>query len=213
MSYLVSNINPKKTAVLVIDMTNDYVAPGAPLYCDMGNKLAQRLNSFLDDCRNLGIRIIYTSHMYRADQADMPKVMKEMVKNVKGPVCESGTEGVEIYKECPKRADEIVIAKHHYNAFHATDLDIILRSWEIENVAISGVCSDVCCMATAREALFNGYKVLTLFDLLGAGAMPDAGFGSFSAEQHHLAAMNSLAATNGNVLESPEFLSLARAFK
>ena len=69
----IDKIIPEKTAVLVIDMQNDFVGPGAPIYIDMGHQMAPALKEFLDRCRQEKIQIIYTKDVIRADRKDMAK--------------------------------------------------------------------------------------------------------------------------------------------
>ena len=46
-----SAIDPKKTAVLVIDMQNDFIEPGAELFSQMGYDFVPKMAAFLDECR------------------------------------------------------------------------------------------------------------------------------------------------------------------
>ena len=102
---------------------------------------------------------------------------------------------------------EIVVKKHHYNAFYNTDLNIILQAAEIDTVAITGVCTDVSCLYTAREAFYLNYKTLVIEDLNGTRAWPDFGYGTVTCREQHLAAINSLAATGAQIMSSEEFCS------
>jgi ureidoacrylate peracid hydrolase len=200
MLRFLDKVKPEKTAVLVIDMSNAFVGPGA--FVEMGNKFAPKLGGFLDICRGKGLRVIYTTHTYRADGAD-----KTAVSRLVSPpgVLVDGTSDVEIYAPCAPKADDIVIKKHFYSGFYGTELDIILRSLGIETVVITGVCTDVCCFATARDAFFRGYGVVILSDLTGTVSWPDIGYGTFGAETYHVAALNNLHATNADVTTSEEF--------
>ncbi|GIN89378.1 hypothetical protein J22TS1_04290 [Siminovitchia terrae] len=71
MGLQINHIDPKKTALLVIDMQNDFVASGAPLETAMGQKMLPRLKDVLEFSRTKGISVIYTAHVHREDGSDM----------------------------------------------------------------------------------------------------------------------------------------------
>ena len=94
-----------------------------------------------------------------------------------------GTSGTEIFPGLAPAPGEHIIKKHRYSAFFATDLDLILREWGITTVIISGTTTENCCHATARDAMFNNYKVVFLSDATGSFDYPDVGYGAMSAEE------------------------------
>lgn len=119
-----------------------------------------------------------------------------------------GQTGAEVVAEVAPRHNEVVIKKHRYSGFFGTDLDIILRSSNIDTVAITGVTSENCCHATARDAMFNGYRVAFLADATGTFDYPDAGFGAIPANEVHRVTLSILAVSTAHVMDSDEFISL-----
>lgn len=207
MPKFYTHVDPKTTAVIVVDMTNGFCAPGAPIYVEMGYRFAPKLNDFLNQCRQQGLRVLYTTHVYRADGADLnPLARREHAE--KGPSLIAGTRDVEIYPVCAPAKGEIVLEKHFYSSFYGTDLDQLLTVAGIQTLVITGVCTDVCCFATARDAMALGYDVVFLADLNGTFSHEDCGLGRFTDMQHHVATLNNLAATNADVMESDTFLTL-----
>ncbi len=71
MPLTIDRIEPARTAIIVVDMENDFVAPGAPLETPMGHELIPRLQELLDHTRKSGMRVIYTTHTHRRDGCDM----------------------------------------------------------------------------------------------------------------------------------------------
>ena len=208
MPITIKELDPKKTAVLVIDMENDFVKEGAPMYTPMGNRFVKPMAKFLDNCRAKGMMIIYTTHVHRKNGKDMGAFgqLWEPIGNATGLV--DDTSGIEIYPDIAPKEDEIVIKKHRYSAFVGTDLELILRSCHIETVAITGVCTEICCLSTARDAMFNGYDVAFLSDLTGTLEYPDLGLGKVSAEEMHRVTLMNIAMTTAQVLSSDEFLNI-----
>ena len=71
MPYRVDALDPKKTAMIVVDMQNDFVAEGAALRSPQAAAMVPRLAEMLAFCRERGIHIVYTAHVHRRDGCDM----------------------------------------------------------------------------------------------------------------------------------------------
>jgi nicotinamidase-related amidase len=197
-------IDPAKTAMIVVDMQNDFVAAGAPMETPAARAITPRLADALQICRNAGIRVVYTAHVHRRDGSDMGLFddMHPPIANRAALV--DGTPGVEIYPELAPRPGEHVIKKHRYSGFFGTDLDIILREWGVDTVIVSGTTTENCCHATARDAMFRNYRVVFLSDATATYDYPDCGFGAMpNAEVHH-ATLVILAASTAHVMSVAE---------
>ena len=200
-------IEPSKTAIIVVDMQNDFVAEGAMLRSAQAAAMVPKLASALDFCRENGIKVIYTAHAHRKDGSDMG-----MYDDLYPPIANraslvDGTKGVEIFGELAPATGEHVIKKHRYSAFFATDLDMILRGMGITTVVVSGTTTENCCHATARDALFHDYKVVFLSDATGTFDYPDVGQGAMSADEVHKATLTILAFSTADVMTVDEFKS------
>ena len=64
-------IDPKKTAMIVVDMQNDFVAEGAAMETPDARAIVPRLAEALKICREAQIKVIYTAHVHRPDGSDM----------------------------------------------------------------------------------------------------------------------------------------------
>ena len=69
---------------------------------------------------------------------------------------------------------------------------------------ISGTTTENCCHATARDAMFNNYKVVFLSDATGSFDYPDVGYGAMSAEEVHKATLCILAFSTAHVMTVDE---------
>lgn len=206
MGLQINQIDPKKTALLVVDMQNDFVASGAPLETAMGKDILPRLKKVLEFSRSKEISVIYTAHVHREDGSDMG-----LYGEIYPPVAEracliDGTPGTEIYPEVAPLENEIVIKKHRYSAFFGTDLDMILRNQGIENVAIVGLTTEDCSFAAARDAMYRGYKVAFLSDVTGTYDYGDIGFGMVPAEEIHRVCLTILGGSTAHVMTVDEFM-------
>jgi len=162
-------------------------------------------------CRERGIRVIYTTHAHRRDGCDMGRFadLWEPIASRAGLV--DGEPGIEIYAESAPRADEIVITKRRYSAFYGTELEIILRGLGVDTVVISGVTTENCCHATARDALFRDYKVVFLSDATATFDYPDVGQGGMAADEVHRATLVILSVSTAHVMTTEEFMARTAA--
>jgi nicotinamidase-related amidase len=193
-------IDPKKTAMIVVDMQNDFVASGAAMETPAARQIVPKIAEALRICRDAGIKIIYTAHVHRRDGCDMG-----LFDDLHPPIANrdalvDGTPGVEVYPDLAPAPGEHVIKKHRYSGFFGTDLDIILREWGIDTVVISGTTTENCCHATARDAMFRNYRVVFLSDATATYDYPDRGFGAMPAADVHHATIVILAASTAHVM-------------
>jgi ureidoacrylate peracid hydrolase len=131
---------PKHMALLNIDMQHFFVE-GAP----DGHIVMGRINRLAATCRNAGILVIHTTAVFRPN-----------VPNVE--------EAVALHHGLNIDPGDIIFAKHHFGAFHESELDEILRTRGINTVIISGIRTNVCCTATAWEAIARHFGVFFLRD-------------------------------------------------
>jgi nicotinamidase-related amidase len=193
-------IDPNKTAMIVVDMQNDFVAPGAAMETPAAREIVPKLAESLKICRDAGIKIIYTAHVHRRDGCDMG-----LFDDLHPPIANrnalvDGTPGVDIYPELAPEVGEHIVKKHRYSGFFGTDLDIILREWGVDTVIISGTTTENCCHATARDAMFRNYRVVFLSDATATYDYPDRGFGAMPAAEVHHATLVILAASTAQVM-------------
>jgi nicotinamidase-related amidase len=176
-------IIPEKTAMIVVDMQNDFVQEGAPIEIPRARAMVPRLNRLLAVCREHKIPVIYIHHVIRGGDIDAGRLADhhEAIRNNKAIL--AGTPNVEIYEGLKPHSGDLVVAKPRYSAFYGTDLEAILRSQGIDTLIISGTVTDVCCESTTRDAFSRDYKVIFLSDGNAAGDLPDMGFGPVSAEE------------------------------
>ena len=207
MPYKVESIDPAKTAMIVVDMQNDFVAKGAPMETPAARAMVPNLAKALKFCREVGIKVVYTTHAHRRDGCDMG-----MFDDLWPPIASRAglideTKGIDIYHELAPAEGEHVIKKHRYSGFYATDLDLILREWGIDTVIVSGTTTENCCHATARDALFRNYRVVFLSDATATFDYPDVGFGGMSADEVHKATLAILSVSTAHVMPVTELMS------
>ncbi len=211
MPALIETFVPEQTAVIVVDMQHDFIAPGAALETPMGRALVPTLQRVLQHARDTRMRVIYTAHVHRRDGSDLG-----LFGEIWQPIGEraalvDGEPGVQVVREVAPLPHEPILKKHRYSAFFGTDLDLILRTEQIDNVVVTGVTTENCCHATARDAMFHGYRVAFLADATGTFDYPDLGFGAVPAAEVHRVSLAILSASTAHVMTTDEFIRRTRA--
>lgn len=108
-------------------------------------------------------------------------------------VIDEGTTSAALHSRTTVRVGDIVLAKPHFGAFQATELETILRVRGIDTIVIGGIATNFCCETTAREAHAREFKVLFLSDGTGTFDLPDGFGGAIPAELVQRASLATLA--------------------
>ena len=175
MSVEPALVGPATSAVLVVDVQNDYCHPdgalgrqGLPTAAAMA--MLPTLARLLDAARAHGTRVIFIKTVH-TDATDSPAWIRRS-GGISTEVCREGTWGGEFTHVAPC-AGETVVVKHRYSAFVNTRLDSVLRTFKIENVILAGVSTNVCVESTARDAYMRDYNLVFLSDCTAAYAQED----------------------------------------
>jgi nicotinamidase-related amidase len=153
---------PKCTALLNVDMQNCFVH-GYPISAPDGLVIEERINRLAEVCRNAGVLVIHTSHVFRPDGSNLG-VLGEINPVAKTGLLNKGSAAAALHRGLVVGPNDILLDKPRFGAFHATDLEMILRSRGIDTVIIAGIATNVCCETTAREASIRDFRVFFLSD-------------------------------------------------
>ena len=175
-------IEAARTALIVIDMQRDFcLADGyfatAGGDIDPVGSLTPRIAALLAAARSSGLLVAHTREGHRPDLSDAPEFKLWRSENAgarigsEGPLGRRlvrGEPGWEIVEALTPQAGEPVIDKPGYSAFHATDLDALLRLRGIAKLILCGVTTDVCVHSTLRSAVDLGFECLLVEDACAA---------------------------------------------
>lgn len=199
-------LEPRKTAIIVVDMQNDFLQEGAPLETPTGRAFLDDLSTFVEACRASGCLIVYTRDVHRASGCDIGSKGELWRPIGEQDAFVDGTTGAEIHDSISPRAEDVVVDKRRYSGFFGTDLDTVLRNAGTSTVVITGVTTENCCASTARDAQFRDYEVVFVRDLTGTFEYPDQGFGAKSAREIHETVCTIIGTSVGAVRSSAEVL-------
>ncbi|MFQ5914107.1 MAG: cysteine hydrolase family protein [Nitrospinota bacterium] len=168
---LEEKVNPAHSAVIVIDVQNDFCADEG-WFGKIGRNLKDmqamtpRLAQFIDAARSHGVPVIWVRCDY--DDVFLGANQKERTHRKKhgSAPCLSGTWGQEFYGVQPKEG-EVIVTKHRYDAFEGTDLDVVLKSNGVHTLLMTGVTTECCVESTSRHGFFLGYYIALVEDCCG----------------------------------------------
>ncbi|MGC9397966.1 MAG: cysteine hydrolase family protein [Anaerolineae bacterium] len=154
-----------KTAVIVVDMQNDFVKPAGALVVPAAQETVPHIQALLTNAREHGVRVAYTQDTHLEGTPEW-EIWPEHVKE--------NTWGWEIIEELAPQEGEPVCRKPRYDGFYASNLDHYLSHlWHVEHLVIVGTVSNICVLHTAASAGLrwfhivvpaNGISALTDFD-------------------------------------------------
>jgi nicotinamidase-related amidase len=199
-------VSADTTALVVIDMQNDFVREDAPYESPAAREMIDNLNRLIGACRAHDIPVIFTAHAHRADGSDLGAVKHIHPLTAEGHALKAGTDGVNLYPKVDVAETDYVLEKRRYSAFYATDLELLLRNLGVDTLIIAGVATNVCCESTTRDAYFRDFKVIFLADGNGTISLSDAGWGAFTAEDVQRYTLTNVATFYGEVAPISEVL-------
>jgi len=170
-------LNPAKTALLIINMTNDLLG------WEGVEALVPHLGRLLKAARARGMTVIYSSLAFCAGGADSGQMGRFWGPIGSGKILTQDTPGVEVCAELAPSQGDIVLQRNRYSAFYNTELDSLLRSRGIDTVVIGGYSTNFCCDSTARDANFRDYNVVFLSDGTAPIALQDDAGKPISADE------------------------------
>lgn len=159
-------INPSRTALIIIDMQNAFVAEDGTYQSAEARQMVPRLEKLIAFAREHRLPLIWTQSDHRPPYGGI--LLRKFPAIREDRVLWKGDPSFELYADMPQPLDdEYRVVKHKYDAFFETDLDAILRNKGITTVIITGTATNVCCESTARSAFFRDYNVVFPSDCNG----------------------------------------------
>ena len=149
----------RETAVVVVDMQNDFVHPDGALFVPSSRETIEPIKRLLDKARSRGVRVFYTQDTHYDDDPEY-KIWGEHVRY--------GTWGWRIVDELAPKEGDIVIQKTRYDGFYGTPLDDLLRIYGIKNLVVVGTVANICVLHTVASAALRWYKVYVPIDGISA---------------------------------------------
>jgi ureidoacrylate peracid hydrolase len=189
--------DPDRTAVLVIDMLNDFLEDGGAMVLSGGKTLYEPINRLLEHARRSELPIIWV--------CDEHPVEDDVEFEKRIPHCFAGSWGAEVVDALDVRENDYRVRKRRYSGFFETDLDLRLRELKAESLIVTGLSTNICVRSTIHDAFFRGYQVIVPEDCVAATGQREQESTLYDIETHY-----GLTTTLDKVVEIIQGASTAR---
>lgn len=205
--HLYPSLDPSRTALVVIDMQNAFLRPGSPSETPAARAIVPHINRLARALRARGGTVAFAQASFQAAGPESwPLFFDHMVNpTYAAAILEALTPGRPdhaLWPELEVLPGDIVCAKKRYSAFFpgACAIPDQLRQRKIDTVLITGTLTNVCCEASARDAMMADFKTVMVSDANAA-----------RSDAEHLAALATLVQFFADVRSTDELLSMIGA--
>jgi ureidoacrylate peracid hydrolase len=163
-------LDAKKTALVVVDMQNYFVAEGMPSYVPEAKTIVPNINRLARAMRAYGGLVVWIQTEARIAEPQDWSNRKESVSKAgwarRQTLLARNGEGFPIYPACEVLPGDKIAIKYRYSAFipHPSELDNLLRVRGIDTLLITGTTTSTCCESTARDAANWDYRTIMVSD-------------------------------------------------
>jgi ureidoacrylate peracid hydrolase len=203
--HVFERLEARRTALVVIDMQNAFVAEGAPVEVPAARAIVPAINRLTVELRKLRVPVIWVCHQNQPDGRDWERFFGSFVapesRRRAAQALTAGDPLQRIYGELVVSPGDLATTKNRYSALigQSSDLGFLLKQRGIDTVLIAGTKTNVCCECTARDAMMLDYKVVMLSDC--TAALSDA---------EHLATLENVIQQFGDVMTADEVLRILK---
>lgn len=159
-----------ESAILVVDMQNDFVMPGAPLCVAGAHATLPAIARFLNFGRSKGWAVIYICRHHHPSGVDAELFRRHLFQEGK-TFCIEGSLGASIPDEIAPAPGDMTVIKKRFSAFLATGLDLILRRMGVKRIFVTGTQYPNCIRATAVDAMSLDYLTTVVTDCCSAATI------------------------------------------
>jgi ureidoacrylate peracid hydrolase len=199
--HLFDALDPKRCALVVIDMQNAFVAPGAPMEVPAARAIVAPINRLAAELRKRGVTVIWISHQNAKDGRDWAGFFDAFIapgrRSDAAAALSAGSDLQKLFPELAVEKGDLRLTKNRYSPFIKNDLEQMLKQRGIDTLLIAGTKTNVCCECTARDAMMLDYKVALISDCTAA-----------LSDDEHRATLENVIQQFGDVLTADEALAL-----
>ena len=176
--HIHDDLDPARTALVVVDMQNAFMLPGvAHSLCPMAEKIVPNINRLAQAVRATGGAVVWIKTTFKEDVLQSWSTYFEMVTPQQGAkrvaALTADSKGHELWATLDVRPDDMIVEKSRFSAFiqGSSNLAEVLRGRGLNTILVTGTVTNVCCESTARDAMMLNFKTIMVTD--GNAAMTD----------------------------------------
>ncbi len=197
--HLFDRLDPRRTALLVIDMQEAFCAPGGAAEVPASRGIVAPINRLTAELRRLGVQVIWVLHAntHASGRSDWDIFFNYIVADgARQKTLESLAVSQQvIWRELIVEPADCTIMKNRYSALisGSSQLERVLRGMGMDTLLIAGTKTNVCCESTARDAMMLDFKTIMVEDCCAA-----------LSDDEHRAALENMIQQFGDVMTSQE---------
>ena len=205
--FVYDNLDPRRTALVVVDMQNAFMLPGvAHSLCLEAQEIVPNINRLAEAVRASGGAVVWIQTAYTDETRKSWSVYYDISKpeqNAKrAEALARGSKGYQLWETLDARPDDTFVEKNRFSAFIGTSSNLaeVLRAKGIDTILVTGTVTGVCCESTARDAMMCNFKTVMVSD--GNAAVTD---------EDHNASLASFYLTFGDVMSTDMLIGCLRS--
>jgi ureidoacrylate peracid hydrolase len=201
-AHVFGKLNPARTALIVIDMQNYFVAPGYQGEVPMAREIVPAINRLAMAMRSAGGRVVWVQNSTNDTRQSWSVVHDHLMtperRERRWATMDESDPGFELWPALDVHSGDDRIIKKRYSAFlqGASPIEAHLRGYGVDTLLFTGTATNVCCESSARDAMMLNFKVAMISD--GCAATSD---------EMHAASLLGFYAIFGDVLTVDEAIT------
>ena len=204
--HVYDNLDPKKTALVVVDLQNAFMLPGvAHSLCPMAQEIVPNVNRLAQAVRETGGAVVWIKTTFTEETLTSWSTFYEISRpeqnRKRAEALAAGSKGHELWAGLDVRPDDLIVEKKRFSAFiqGSSNLAEVLRGRGLDTILITGTVTGVCCESTARDGMMYNFKTVMVSD--GNAAMTD---------EDHNASLSNFYLTFGDVMSTDMLIDCLR---
>jgi ureidoacrylate peracid hydrolase len=202
--HVFNELNPARTAHVVVDLQNGFMAPGQIAEIPMAREIVPNVNRISTALRAAGGLVVFIQNTIDAAAKEawsnwFTYMSGERRQASMDAAFAEGSYGHALWPELEVLATDLKVKKNRFGAFvpGSSQLHAVLQERGIDTVIITGTATNVCCESTARDAMMLNYKVIFVSDATA----------TYNDEEHN-ATLGIMLAMFADVMTTDEVVSL-----
>src|ERR1043166_3594787 len=196
--FVHENLDPKKTALVVVDMQNAFMLEGvAHALCPTAKEIVPIINRLAQTVRASGGTVAWIVNTFTDETLKSWSTYYELSRPEQNrkrmEALSANTRGHQLWDQLEVRPGDLTVEKKRFSAFiqGSSNLAEVLRARGLDTLLITGTVTNVCCESTARDAMMLNFKTVMITD--GNAANTD---------EDHNAALNNFYLTFGDIMST-----------
>jgi ureidoacrylate peracid hydrolase len=170
-AHIHDDLDPARTALVVVDMQNAFMMPGiAHSLCLEAQEIVPNINRLAQAVRESGGTVVWIQTAFTEETKTSWSVyydISQPAQNKKrAEALAPGSKGYQLWETLDARPDDVFVEKMRFSAFigGSSNLAEVLRAKGIDTILVTGTVTNVCCESTARDAMMCNFKTVMVSD-------------------------------------------------